>query len=456
MFEKVVRGHIVTPEENFLGEIGIINGKIEEVSKMQDYLDGETVHDFGNDYIFPGFIDTHVHCYSNPNEGIQRASMAAAKGGITLFIDMPYDLPTPVTNKDILNEKIDTINKESVVDIALWGTVPKENGAAVVDELADNGVAGFKLSTFETDPYRFPRISDADILETMKKAAKRDLVVAFHAENDELLTRYIEDAKSENHVEPIYHNLTRPPVTETTAVIKLLDMATWADAKLHIVHVSHAKSIEYINWFKAQGANVTAETCYNYLLLTTEDLKELGPKAKINPPLREPDELKALEKQLLNGSIDFITSDHAPWQKADKSIGNDNIFKAKSGSPGLEFMIPLLFDYLIGEERVTLSNFAELLALNPAQRFNLDNKGSIEQGKDADFTVINHRVSWQIDENEFISISDVSPFHEHTANNRIEATIVRGEMVYTHDHGVVEKNSGQFVKPSLIKDCDDQ
>ncbi|MGK7379173.1 dihydroorotase [Planococcus sp. 1R117A] len=447
-FEKVIKGNIVTPEGNFLGEIGINGGKIIEISETTGVLTGQEVHEYGEDFVFPGFIDAHVHCYSNPNEGIKKASSAAAKGGITTFLDMPYDLPIPVASIDVLRNKINTINEESIVDIALWGTIPKENGAAVIDELAEGGVAAFKLSTFETDPYRFPRIADADILEAMKKTAERDLVIAFHAENDELLTHYIDDAKAENHLEPIYHNLTRPPVTETTAVIKLLDMASWTGAKLHIVHVSHAKSIDYINWFKQQGTNVTAETCYNYLLLTTEDLKKHGPKAKINPPLRQPQEVADLEAQLMDDGIDFITSDHAPWQKADKSIGENDIFKAKSGTPGLEIMVPLLFDRLIGKKEVTVSHFADLLALAPAKRFKLVHKGSIEEGKDADFAVIKNNAAWEIDENEFLSVSDVSPYHGQQVNNRIEATFVRGQLVYSHDKGVEERATGQFVKPN--------
>lgn len=447
-FEKVIRGNIVTPDDIFLGEIGISDGIIQEIAEGQSQLEADDIHDFGENYVFPGFIDTHVHCYSNPNEGIKRASSAAAKGGITTFLDMPYDLPKPVSNGEVLKEKIDVINREAVVDIALWGTVPKEKGPEVVQELANLGVAAFKLSTFETDPYRFPRISDADILETMKVTAKNDLVVAFHAENDELLTQYIEDAKDENNLEPIYHNLTRPPVTETTAVIKLLDMASWTDAKLHIVHVSHAKSIDYINWFKSQGTNVTAETCYNYLLLSTEDLKAHGTKAKINPPLRQPDEVKALEEKVLNEEVDFITSDHAPWQKEDKSIGDDNIFKAKSGTPGLEIMIPLLFDHLVGNKGMSPGRFAELLASEPAKRFNLNRKGSVETGKDADFTILEQDESWKIDEEDFLSVSDVSPYHDYMVNNRVETTFVRGSVVYSHETGVVNDASGQFVKPN--------
>ena len=447
-FEKVIKGHIVAPNEDFLGEIGINSGKISGISKTTGVLEGEDVHDYGENFIFPGFIDAHVHCYSNPNEGIKQASFAAAKGGITTFLDMPYDLPVPVANAEVLNKKIAIINKESVVDIALWGTIPKENGTKVIDELADAGVAAFKLSTFETDPYRFPRIADADILEAMKKTAERDLVIAFHAENDELLTRYIEEAQTNNQLKPIYHNLTRPPVTETTAVIKLLDMASWTNAKLHIVHVSHGRSLDYINWFKQQGTNVTAETCYNYLLLTTEDLKKHGPKAKINPPLRQPQEVAELEGYLLDDSIDFITSDHAPWQKADKSIGDDDIFKAKSGTPGLEIMILLLFDYLIRSKELSVSHFADLLALAPAKRFNLLHKGSIELGKDADITVIKNNTAWEIDENNFLSVSDVSPYHGHQVNNQIEATFVRGQMVYSAEVGVNERATGRFVKPN--------
>ncbi|MFK8794469.1 dihydroorotase [Planococcus plakortidis] len=455
-FEKVIQGHIVTPEGDFSGEIGINNGKIVEVSDRKGALHGEKVDDFGQDFVFPGFIDAHVHCFSNPNEGIRKASSAAAKGGITSFLDMPYDLPVPISNVSVLEEKIAEVNEQAVVDIALWGTIPKENGAQVIDELAEAGVAGFKLSTFETDPYRFPRIEDADILEAMKKTAAHNLVIAFHAENDEMLTRYIEDAKKAGQKEAIHHNLTRPPVTETTAVVKLLDMASWSGAKLHIVHVSHARSIDYVEWFKQQGTNVTAETCYNYLLLTTEDLKKFGPKAKINPPLRLPEQVEALERKLLEGQIDFITSDHAPWQKADKTIGEYDIFKAKSGSPGLEIMVPLLFDHLVDQKGISPARFAELLALAPARRFRLVDKGSIETGKDADIVVIKRGAPWRIDENDFLSVSDVSPFHEHTVHNRIEATFVRGHLVYSHEGGINTQTAGRFIKPGEVNRDEDK
>src|SRR5699024_6060714 len=215
-FQKIIKSRIVTPKKTFIGEVAINDGKIEKIVEGTENLKADEVLDYGSDYIFPGFIDTHVHVFSNPNEGIERASKASAKGGITTIIDMPYDLPTPVTTVEVLNEKITEINSKSTVDIALWGTVPKENGAEVVDDLVEAGVSAFKLSTFETDPYRFPRISDIDIIKTMEKTKEHDVVIAFHAENDELLNSYIEEAKSKDNVEPIYHNLTRPPVTETT------------------------------------------------------------------------------------------------------------------------------------------------------------------------------------------------------------------------------------------------
>src|SRR5699024_2268332 len=197
------------------------------------------------------------------------------------------------------------------------------------------------------------------------------------------------------------------------------------------------------------GTDVTAETCYNYLMLTTDDLKKHGPKAKINPPLRNPEEVDELEKRLLEGSIDFITSDHAPWQEQDKSIGDNNIFEAKSGTPGLEIMIPLLFDHLVNDLNMEPSRFAELLSLNPSKRFKFENKRSIEMGKDADFTVIKENAEWEINEKEFISIADVSPYHGKKLSNRIESTILRGEVIYTETSGLSDHKNGIFLKPKM-------
>jgi allantoinase len=450
-FDLVVKGNIVLPEKVVQGAIGISEGKIQQVAGPHDHLVGKQVKDFHGSYVFPGFIDTHVHCYSNPDEGVAATSEAAAFGGVTTFFDMPYDRPDPINNVDIFEKKIQHLEGKTVVDVCLWGTIAKENGTDQIIPMAKAGAVAFKLSTFETDPYRFPRIPDPEILKAMKLINQVDLRAAFHSENGEIIYQMIDDFQKQNKVYPRAHMETRPPVTETSAILKLLEFAYWTGAKLHIVHVSHPRSVELIQLFKKQGVQVTCETCYQYLLLDVHDLEEKGPRAKMNPPVREPEDVQKMWNKLENNQIDMITSDHAPWSLEQKMKGKDNIFKSPSGLPGIELLVPLMFDGGVMSGKITPVQFAHLLSTHPAEAYQVPGKGKIAAGYDADLTVINPSKEMLIDESKLHSQAKLTPFNQKTLRGKIVQTIVRGNTVYDGTALVVEKDYGKFVPGSAAE-----
>lgn len=450
-FELVIRGRIVLEDEVVTGEIGISQGKIKQISKGTKTLAGDRELDFGDCFVFPGAVDTHVHCLSNPGEGITSTSAAAAVGGVTTFLDMPYDLPNPINNVEQFNRKVEQVEKEAIVDIGLWGTISKRNGTDQIIPLAKAGAMAFKMSTYETDEYRFPRIPDTEILKAMEILKEVDLRVAFHSENNEIVVDMIEDYKKQGKVYPRAHAETRPPVSETSAVIKLLDFAYWTGAKLHIVHVSHPRTIELIQMFKREGVQVTAETCTQYLLMDVSYLDKFGPKAKMNPPLREKEAVEKLWEHLQKGEIDFITSDHAPWFDEHKDPGKDNIFLSASGLPGVEIIVPLIFDAGVSKGRITPVQFARLLAQHPCETFQIPNKGKIAVGYDADFVVIDPRQTWTIDETKLHSKSKMTPFHGQTVQGKIIQTIVRGTTVYDGNEIKVKPGFGKFVAGSAAE-----
>lgn len=449
-FEKVIRGRIVQ-DEVFHGEIGIKNGKIEKVVSGINVLKAKSIEDYENALVFPGFIDVHVHCFSNPNEGFVTTSMSAGVGGVTTFLDMPYDLPNPISHVDRFVEKVTLLEKEAVVDICLWGTISKIGGTNQIVPLAEAGAIAFKMSTYETDPYRFPRIPDGEIIKAMNMIKDKGLIAAFHSENSEMIDSLIEEYRSKNKVYPRAHNETRPPMSETSAVLKLLEFAYWTGVKLHIVHVSHPRTLDLIKYFKAQGVQVTCETCYNYLLLNVEDLDYYGPKAKINPPLRHKDEVKGLWSHLYEDTIDLISSDHAPWEEEHKCKGGENIFSAASGLPGLEIMAPLLFHSAVSNGKITPGKFAKLMSSHPAEKFGITGKGRISEGFDADFAVIDPDQSWIIDEKKFQSFSKLSPFHGKEIKGKIVGTFVRGVKVFDGSEIQVEPGFGRFIPGRAYK-----
>src|SRR5690625_323429 len=167
VFEQVIKGNIVLEDEVIKGSIGINNGKIEAISAEQT-LEGKETKDFGDKFVFPGAIDVHVHSFSNPKIGFEATTRLSARGGVTTFVDMPYDLPNPINNTDIFNEKIERLEKNALVDIALWGTISKHDGTDQIEPLIDAGATSFKMSTFETDPYRFPKVPNDEIIKAMK------------------------------------------------------------------------------------------------------------------------------------------------------------------------------------------------------------------------------------------------------------------------------------------------
>lgn len=450
-FDVVIRGNIVLEDKVIAGEIGILAGKIEEITAEKNKLVGEKIQDYGSSFVFPGMIDVHVHCYSNIYEGFTRTSKAAAVGGVTTFMDMPYDLPKPINNVAIFKEKVERLKKEAVVDIGLWGTISKTDGTNQIEPLAKAGAMAFKMSTFETDAHRFPRIPDAEIIKAMNLIKESGVRAAFHSENDDLIYPLIDQYETEKKVYPKAHMETRPPVSESSAVLKLLEFAYWTNVKLHIVHVSHPHTVHLIQLYKDMGVEVTAETCYPYLLLNADALDEFGPIAKNNPPLRLPEDQAGLWEQVENHQLEIISSDHAPWDKESKEIGNDNIFLAKSGMPGVEVMVPLMFDAMVSKGKMGPVELAKYMAIQPAEVFGIPNKGKIEVGYDADFTVIDPTQTFLINQENMQSNCKLSPFHNQTVQGKVVGTIVRGVTVYDGEKITVDPGFGEFVPGAALQ-----
>lgn len=446
-YEQVVKGNVVLENEVVKGSIGISDGRVNRIS-TDEKLEGDVVKDFGEKLIFPGAIDVHVHCFSNPGEGFEKTTYLSAKGGVTTFLDMPYDLPNPVNNTDIFKQKVEELEKEAVVDVGLWGTISKKEGTPELKPLIEAGAMSFKMSTFETDEYRFPKIPNDEIIKAMKILADTGILVAFHSEDDEIVKSMTKEYQETSKRYNLAHTETRPPYTETSAVLKLMEFAYWTGVKLHIVHVSHPRTLDLIKTFKEMGTNVSAETCYPYLLLDTEDLEKYGPVAKMNPPLRTKEEVEGMWKHLKEGNIDLISSDHIRWNAADKEKGHGNIFKAPSGLPGLEVIVPLMFDAMVSRRGFSASAFAKVMSTNAAERFSVENKGKIEEGYDADFVVIDPEKEWQMSADMLDTDISLLPFRDRTIKGKVMETIIRGRTVFDGQEVTSEPGYGRFINGS--------
>ena len=324
-----------------------------------------------------------MHTRSAPTEGIERCTRAAAAGGVTTIVDMPYDAGGPIDSLDAFEAKVADVEREAHVDVALWATVPPRGPIDHVQALVDAGAAAFKLSTFETHPQRFPRIPDGQLLIAFSRIAAAGGLAGVHAENDEIVRAGIAaEQAAGNGGDPLAHARSRPPVAEHEAIARCLELARATGVRLHVCHVSTPRGVELVRAARADGVDVSAETCPHYLLLDESELLRLGGEAKINPPLRA--------APLSADGLDLISSDHVGWPR-ERKHGAD-IFALASGAPGVELLVPLVHDALGARA------LARLVSEAPARRFGLwPRKGNLDPGADADVLVLDPTVEWEID-----------------------------------------------------------
>jgi len=443
--DLIVKGNLVLPHDVIKdASVGVKAGVIVGFYQNEETPAAQKTVDASGSFVFPGMVDAHVHSYSDPEETFDHATPAAAAGGVTTIIEMPYDRIGKVCNAQLFEEKIERIKALSRVDVAMLATIEKEGKLENIAPLVKKGAVGFKLSLSEADPVRFPRIEDDVLYETLQEIGSHGLPVGFHAENDPIINHLIQKFRNEGKTDPKAHCDSRPPITETLSVLKLLEMAYWIDVELHLYHISHPRSIDLVETYKASGTDVTVETCPHYLLLNYDDMDRLKAYAKINPPMRKKEEVDQMWALLECGLIDMVTSDHGPWPFDSKQA--PNIFDNPSGAPGVETIFPLMFSEGVVKRSFSPVHMAELLCENPAKRFNVfPRKGQIALGADADFTIIDPAVEWSIRAENMHSHAGWTPFDGMKCTGKITQTILRGHTIYDGEKVLAEPGYGQFV-----------
>ena len=437
----VLRGGVLAT-----GEIGIADGRISVLAGPGELTAAERIDVPSGQIVLPGHVDAHVHTGSAPGEGIERATATAAAGGVTTIIDMPYDDPEPVNTLARFEQKVARVEAEAVVDVALYGTVAPSGGLGEIAPLHAAGAAAFKVSTFETHPVRFPRVPDGELLLAMEICAGLGALVCFHPENDDIVRRLSQKLAEEGRGDPMAHADARPPVAETEAIGRVIELGRATGCATHLCHVSVERGFALVGHALSDGADATAETCTHYLVLDEDDLRRLGGRAKINPPLRPRAQQDALWRLLDAGRVDQVTSDHVGWARELKDTGD--IFAARSGVPGLETTLPLLYSEGVVRRGLPLGTLLHVLSEGPAARYGLaPQKGAIALGADADLVIFDPHERWTIDERELVCHAGWSPYHGHDVTGRVKQVLVRGATVFADGAVRGRAGSGRMVRP---------
>ncbi|MDZ4853534.1 MAG: dihydroorotase [Nitrospirota bacterium] len=370
--------------------------------------------------VAPGFVDLHVH-FREPGfeykETIATGTAAAAAGGFTTVCCMPNT--KPVNDTSVVTEVIRARAREAgLVAVCPIGAITKGLlGKALTDfhELQSAGCVAV------SDDGR-PVMDDQVMRQAMQRAQALGLPVVDHCEDVTLAGC---GCMAEGPVARALGVRGIPPEAESRIVERDLILAKDTGCHVHIAHISTAQAVQAVRRAKAEGVRVTAEACPHHFLLTDEAVQEWGALAKMNPPLRRPDDVQAVRDGLCDGTIDAIATDHAPHAEYEKQWGMD---RAPFGIVGLETALGLTLR-LVEEGVLSMESAIEKLTSAPARLFGLS-KGTLAVGADADVVMIDHHREWTVDPKQFLSKGRNTPFAGWRLRGQVVRTFIGGTSVY--------------------------
>lgn len=393
----IKNANIIDAYENFNGDILIIDGKISEIGKEINKTEVETIDAKGLT-LMPAFIDTHAH-FREPGlthkEDIESGSKAAAKGGYTGVCLMGNTNPICST-REVVEYVRNRAKEIGLVDIHQCVSITENFGGKSIEH----------LNAFEDDS-ELVAITDDGVgvmdssimMKAMEKAKENNWIVMSHAE-DKTFSKI--DMR----------------IAEDLMTIRDLYLAKVTKARLHMAHVSTIESITAIRRAKKEGANVTCEVTPHHIGLTTEESNY-----RVNPPIREKDDVKAIIEGIKDGTVDCIGTDHAPHTQEDKE-------KGAPGMVGLETAFSICYTELVKKYGITINKLSELMSRNPANILGM-NKGSITIGKDGDLVLVDLNKEVIIDKDKFVSKGKNTPFHGRKYFGEVVMTIKAGKVIYS-------------------------
>ncbi len=367
--------------------------------------------------LLPGVIDPQVH-FREPGlehkEDLATASRACAKGGVTSFLEMPNTVPLTITQA-ALDDKLDRASQKSIVNYGFFiGATP----ANLPDILTASPACGIKI--FMGSAHGDLLVSTAEALEPI--FAKGERLIAVHAEDQARINqRKLEFAGSKD---PAVHSQIQDNQAALNATQLALGLSKKYQRRLHILHLSTAEEVELLRQDKP--AWVTAEVTPQHLMLNTDAYAAIGTLAQMNPPLRSHHDNQVLWAGLLDGTIDFIATDHAPHTLDEKAKGYPN---TPSGMPGVETSLPIMLTQAVAG-KCTIEQVSNWMSTAVAKAYDIPNKGAISVGYDADLVLVDVENYHLVERKDIVSKCGWSPFEDWNLTGYPVYTIVNGNIVY--------------------------
>ena len=414
-------GHVIDPKSGLdkVADILVEDGLVAEIGSEINPAGCEIIEAEGM-YVIPGLIDAHCHLRDpgyEYKEDIETGTRSAAKGGFTSVACMPNTNPV-LDNEALIKYVINKAKADGMVNVYPIGAVSKGLKGEELSEIGELKFAGAVALSDDGKP-----VNNSSLMKkAMQYASMFDITIISHCEDLDLVD---EGLMNEGYYSSILGLKGNPAPAEEVMIARDLILAEYTKATVHIAHVSTELGVDLIRNAKRRGVNVTAETCPHYFTLTDKTCEGFNTNAKVNPPLRAEKDVAAIIEGLKDGTIDIISTDHAPHHKDEKNV---EFKQASNGMVGFETAFPLAITYLVKPGHLTLKQLVSKMCVNPAKMLGL-NKGTIEVGFSADLMIFNINEQYTVDISKLESKSKNSPFNGFQLYGQPQFTIVGGNPV---------------------------
>ena len=455
-YDLVVRGGtVVTASETFLADVGIVEGRITALGERLDA--GAQDIDARGLLVMPGGVDSHCHIEQPKRGGLRNAesfdtgTRSALAGGTTSVICFsPQFRGEPIGT---VLEEYHRLARRARCDYSFHLLISDPTDQVLEQELPrliESGLRSLKIfMTTESSA-----LDDGQILRLLACAKRHGALVVFHAENYAAIKWLTQRLLDAGLTAPKYHAWSKPAVVEREACHRAIALAEIVDTPIQIFHVSADEVAEEIARARRRGLKVHGETCPQYLVLSDEDLDRPGfegAKYVFSPAARPKREQAALWRHIADGTLDIVSSDHAPWNYDDaagkKAHGETAAFnQIPNGVPGLAARLPLLFEEGVRGGHITLNQFVAITATNPARLFGLHpRKGTIAIGADADLVLWDADRTVRLDNAMMQHAVDYTPFEGRTVRGWPRTVLLRGQVAMHEGEVRSQPGDGRFL-----------